>query len=131
MGNLSCLHSERNCVIIVQKIQAVCWRTRIGFLAHGHGCRYGDSERVLAADPMFLFLFFFSQLVNFSFFESQTSNFAKLLADSGKLQLLDKMLDRLYKGGHRVLIFCQMTKMMDLLSEYLEYRRYEYFRLDG
>ena len=33
--------------------------------------------------------------------------------------------------GHRVLIFSQMTKMMNILEDYLRYRRYRFFRLDG
>lgn len=33
--------------------------------------------------------------------------------------LLDKLLKRLREGGHRVLIFSQMVRMLDLLQEYL------------
>jgi DNA helicase INO80 len=58
-------------------------------------------------------------------------SFESLIADSAKLRYLDKLLAQLKAEGHRVLIFCQMTKMMNLLEEYLTKRNYSYFRLDG
>ena len=54
-----------------------------------------------------------------------------LIHNSGKLAVLDKLLKRLKEGGHRVLIFCTMTRMVDILQDYFEYRRYDYCRLDG
>uniref|UniRef100_A0A671REU5 Chromodomain-helicase-DNA-binding protein 4-like n=1 Tax=Sinocyclocheilus anshuiensis TaxID=1608454 RepID=A0A671REU5_9TELE len=50
---------------------------------------------------------------------------------SGKLMLLCKMLKKLKEGGHRVLIFSQMTKMLDLLEDFLENDGYKYERIDG
>ncbi|XP_016103271.1 chromodomain-helicase-DNA-binding protein 4-like [Sinocyclocheilus grahami] len=50
---------------------------------------------------------------------------------SGKLLLLQKMLHKLKEGGHRVLIFSQMTKMLDLLEDFLENEGYKYERIDG
>ncbi|XP_009986464.1 PREDICTED: chromodomain-helicase-DNA-binding protein 1-like [Tauraco erythrolophus] len=41
---------------------------------------------------------------------------------SGKLCLLDKLLSFLYAGGHRVLLFSQMTQLLDILQDYLDYR---------
>ncbi|MCJ8728074.1 hypothetical protein PDJAM_G00000090 [Pangasius djambal] len=54
-----------------------------------------------------------------------------LTKSSGKLMLLCKMLRRLKEGGHRVLIFSQMTKMLDLLEDFLENEGYKYERIDG
>ncbi|XP_059426886.1 chromodomain-helicase-DNA-binding protein 1-like [Carassius carassius] len=54
-----------------------------------------------------------------------------LVKASGKLSLLDTMLSYLQEGGHRVLLFSQMTRMLDILQDYLEYRGYSYERLDG
>ena len=54
-----------------------------------------------------------------------------LVKSSGKLLLLDKMLDRLKAHGHRVLIFSQMTRMLDILEDYLFYKDYSYERIDG
>ncbi|XP_066539732.1 chromodomain-helicase-DNA-binding protein 4 isoform X2 [Hoplias malabaricus] len=54
-----------------------------------------------------------------------------LTKSSGKLMLLCKMLKKLKEGGHRVLIFSQMTKMLDLLEDFLENEGYKYERIDG
>uniref|UniRef100_A0AAZ3P1C9 DNA helicase n=1 Tax=Oncorhynchus tshawytscha TaxID=74940 RepID=A0AAZ3P1C9_ONCTS len=50
---------------------------------------------------------------------------------SGKLTLLQKMMVKLKEGGHRVLVFSQMTKMLDLLEDFLENEGYKYERIDG
>ncbi|KAH9500964.1 transcriptional regulator [Bulinus truncatus] len=54
-----------------------------------------------------------------------------LLKGSGKLLLLDKLLVRLKETGHRVLIFSQMVRMLDIVAEYLQCRHFQYQRLDG
>ncbi|KAI0234140.1 putative DNA helicase ino80 [Massospora cicadina] len=56
---------------------------------------------------------------------------AKLIMNSGKLMALDKLLTRLKAEGHRVLLYSQMTRMIDLMEEYLTYRQHSYLRLDG
>ncbi|XP_056158744.1 chromatin-remodeling ATPase INO80 isoform X4 [Syzygium oleosum] len=56
---------------------------------------------------------------------------SKLLTDSGKLQTLDVLLKRLRAENHRVLLFAQMTKMLNILEDYMNYRKYRYLRLDG
>ncbi|XP_019116871.1 chromodomain-helicase-DNA-binding protein 3 isoform X1 [Larimichthys crocea] len=50
---------------------------------------------------------------------------------SGKLMLLQKMLRKLKDQGHRVLVFSQMTKMLDLLEDFLDHEGYKYERIDG
>ena len=47
-----------------------------------------------------------------------------LVKSSGKLILLDKLLIRLKESGHRVLIFSQMVRMLDILAEYMQLRRF-------
>ncbi len=54
-----------------------------------------------------------------------------LITSSGKMMLLDQLLAKLKKDNHRVLIFSQMVKMLDLLSDYLRVRGYQFQRLDG
>ncbi|KAB7505283.1 putative DNA helicase Ino80 [Armadillidium nasatum] len=68
-----------------------------------------------------------------------------LIMDAGKLYVLDSLLSRLKAGNHRVLIYSQMTKMIDLLEdlivfyyyypillqEYMWHRKHKYMRLDG
>ncbi|XP_068460432.1 chromodomain-helicase-DNA-binding protein 5 isoform X2 [Clinocottus analis] len=55
----------------------------------------------------------------------------QLVKSSGKLTLLQKMLKKLKEEGHRVLIFSQMTKMLDLLEDFMEFESYKYERIDG
>jgi SNF2 family DNA or RNA helicase len=45
--------------------------------------------------------------------------------------LLDKLLPKLRQEGHKILVFSQMVKMLDLISEYCEFRDFKYERLDG
>ncbi|KAF9189619.1 choline dehydrogenase 6 [Haplosporangium sp. Z 767] len=54
-----------------------------------------------------------------------------LIEASGKLVLIDKLLKKLKEGGHKVLIFSQMTRCLDLLQDYLRGRAYPYERIDG
>jgi helicase SWR1 len=51
--------------------------------------------------------------------------------DCGKLQELTRLLREKKAGGHRVLIFTQMTKILDILEIYLNLHGYLYLRLDG
>ncbi|OQS05794.1 hypothetical protein THRCLA_02106 [Thraustotheca clavata] len=54
-----------------------------------------------------------------------------LVESSGKLIVLDKMLQRLLAKKHKVLIFSQMTRVLDILEDFLSLRSYTYCRLDG
>uniref|UniRef100_K3XRZ6 CHD3-type chromatin-remodeling factor PICKLE n=1 Tax=Setaria italica TaxID=4555 RepID=K3XRZ6_SETIT len=57
--------------------------------------------------------------------------FLSLVSASGKLQLLHKLLPKLKERGNRVLIFSQMTMMLDILEDFLFYLGYKYARIDG
>lgn len=61
----------------------------------------------------------------------QVPSMRRFVTDSGKLAKLDQLLRELKAGNHRVLLYFQMTKMIDLMEEYLTYRNYKYLRLDG
>lgn len=50
---------------------------------------------------------------------------------SGKFELLDRIFPKLKRSGHRILLFCQMTALMTILEDYLNWRGYAYLRLDG
>ncbi|KAK0765644.1 hypothetical protein N5P37_001581 [Trichoderma harzianum] len=50
---------------------------------------------------------------------------------AGKFELLDRILPKYKATGHRVLMFFQMTAIMDIMEDYLRYRSYKYLRLDG
>ncbi|KNC76001.1 hypothetical protein SARC_11486 [Sphaeroforma arctica JP610] len=54
-----------------------------------------------------------------------------LVRSCGKLMMLDRLLPALKKRGHRVLIFSQMTSMLDILQDYCYLRDIQYSRLDG
>ncbi|MCD9644171.1 putative helicase chr10 [Datura stramonium] len=54
-----------------------------------------------------------------------------LVQASGKLLILDHLLQKFHAHGHRVLLFAQMTQTLDILQDYLELRKYSYERLDG
>ncbi|CAN6703921.1 unnamed protein product [Malus baccata var. baccata] len=54
-----------------------------------------------------------------------------LVQASGKLIILDQLLQKLHEYGHRVLLFAQMTHTLDILQDFLELRKYSYERLDG
>ena len=63
---------------------------------------------------------------------------ATLVHRCGKFRMLDRLLVKLHAGGHRVLLFSTMTKLLDLLEEYLRWRvigeggrRMGYLRIDG
>ncbi|XP_051550472.1 SWI/SNF-related matrix-associated actin-dependent regulator of chromatin subfamily A member 5 isoform X4 [Myxocyprinus asiaticus] len=54
-----------------------------------------------------------------------------LATNSGKMVALDKLLPKVQEQGSRVLIFSQMTRMLDILEDYCMWKGYEYCRLDG
>lgn len=54
-----------------------------------------------------------------------------LIRCSGKFELLNRMLPKLQAGGHRLLIFSQMTQVMTILERFLEYKGFRFLRLDG
>jgi chromatin-remodeling ATPase INO80 len=61
----------------------------------------------------------------------QVPDAKRLIYDSAKLARLDTLLQELKAGDHRVLIYSQMTRMLDLMEEYLVFRQHKYLRLDG
>ncbi|KAF4555426.1 Chromatin-remodeling ATPase INO80 [Elsinoe fawcettii] len=65
------------------------------------------------------------------FTKIQVPSMLRFVSDCGKLAKLDELLRRLKPEGHRVLLYFQMTRMIDLMEEYLTYRNYKYCRLDG
>ncbi|KAH7434232.1 hypothetical protein KP509_06G006600 [Ceratopteris richardii] len=55
----------------------------------------------------------------------------EILRASGKFELLDRLLPKLQRTGHRVLLFSQMTRLLDILEIYLNFQGFKYLRLDG
>jgi len=63
--------------------------------------------------------------------ETITKHFKAMTESSGKMVLIDKLLPKLKSGGHKVLIFSQMIRVLDLLEDYLLCKKYLYERIDG
>ena len=55
----------------------------------------------------------------------------ELTRAAGKFDMLERVLFKLKKGGHRVLLFSQMTKNLNIIEEFLQHAGYQYLRLDG
>ncbi|KAJ9146561.1 hypothetical protein P3X46_028810 [Hevea brasiliensis] len=62
---------------------------------------------------------------------NDSSKLERIILSSGKLVILDKLLVRLHETKHRVLIFSQMVRMLDILAEYMSLRGFQFQRLDG
>lgn len=54
-----------------------------------------------------------------------------IIKTSGKMRALDELLSELFVRKHKVLLFSQMVRMLDIIEEYCNYRQYTYLRLDG
>ncbi|ODV98572.1 hypothetical protein PACTADRAFT_48303 [Pachysolen tannophilus NRRL Y-2460] len=54
-----------------------------------------------------------------------------LVYNAGKMIILDKLLKRMKEQGSRVLIFSQMSRLLDILEDYCYFRDYKYCRIDG
>ncbi|KAI6223354.1 hypothetical protein M3Y95_00881300 [Aphelenchoides besseyi] len=65
------------------------------------------------------------------FWKRNDINGKDLYRVSGKFELLDRILPKLKATGHRVLMFSQMTKLMDIMEDYFLFKGYKYMRLDG
>ena len=54
-----------------------------------------------------------------------------LYRSSGKFELLDRLLPKLFNTNHRVLMFFQMTSVMTIMEDFCLYKGFKYLRLDG
>ena len=50
---------------------------------------------------------------------------------AGKFELLDRILPKFQATGHRVLMFFQMTNIMNIMEDFMRLKGYQYLRLDG
>ncbi|KAL4421455.1 hypothetical protein ABPG75_010746 [Micractinium tetrahymenae] len=63
-------------------------------------------------------------------FDGETTD-ESIVQASGKMEVLDRLLKKLKKRGHRVVLFSQFNIQLDILEDYLALRGYKYSRLDG
>lgn len=66
-----------------------------------------------------------------SFGNSRENIIRGMIMSSGKMVLLDQLLTKLRRDGHRVLIFSQMVRMLDIIGDYLQLKGLNFQRLDG
>ena len=55
----------------------------------------------------------------------------EIVTASGKMIILDRLLDKLFANGHRVVLFSQYTRTLDIINDYLILRNKTFLRLDG
>ena len=63
--------------------------------------------------------------------DPDTTPLEDLVAASGKLRLLDRLLVKLHKGNHRCVLFSQFRMQLDILTDYCALRGWRHTRLDG
>lgn len=68
---------------------------------------------------------------NLSMHEKTLKHATVMIDASGKLVLIHKLLPKLKANGHKVLVFSQMVRCLDILEDYLVHMRYPYERIDG
>jgi SWI/SNF-related matrix-associated actin-dependent regulator of chromatin subfamily A member 5 len=61
----------------------------------------------------------------------EETSLEELIASSGKLAVLDKMLRSMYQNKNRTVIFSQFTSMLDILEDYCTMRGWKFCRFDG
>jgi len=71
------------------------------------------------------------KIANHPFLMMDSYHLNRIVWTSGKVELLDRILPKLRKAGHRVLMFSQMTEMITILCEYFDQCDFKYLRLDG
>jgi ATP-dependent DNA helicase len=55
-----------------------------------------------------------------------------IVSSSGKMLMLERMLPKLFERGHKVLIFSQMTRMLDILADWFDFiKDWKFCRIDG
>ncbi|PTB35881.1 hypothetical protein M441DRAFT_152159 [Trichoderma asperellum CBS 433.97] len=122
------------------KLSAVAERQRIMFNTHIRQTLYGPTiydERALVEKKVPLELYPINKIFpqpdhdKKRFTNIAVPSMQRFVTDSGKLAKLDELLFKLKAEGHRVLLYFQMTRMIDMMEEYLTYRNYKYCRLDG
>lgn len=63
--------------------------------------------------------------------DSNDKFFEILLKNSSKFAILNQLLDNLLPNKHKVLVFSQFTRVLDLISDFLDYKGLSFCRLDG
>ena len=57
--------------------------------------------------------------------------YGRLVTDCAKMRVFADLIMRLHAEKHRCLVFCQMTRMIDILEDFLTWKKMTFFRMDG
>ena len=57
--------------------------------------------------------------------------YGRLVTDCAKMRIFSDLVNRLHLEKHRCLVFCQMTRMLDILEDFLTWRKLTFLRMDG
>ena len=57
--------------------------------------------------------------------------YGRLVTDCAKMRIFADLITRLHVEKHRCLVFCQMTRMLDILEDFLTWKKMSFFRMDG
>lgn len=63
--------------------------------------------------------------------ENDITDNESMMQRSGKLEVLSKILPLWHKQGHRILVFCQWKKTLDIIQRFITLKGWKFARLDG
>ena len=124
----------------VLKCDLSAWQKQLYRQLKGNGLQTQASDGGVSTKIMMNVMMQLRKVCNHPFlFDQDDMPLATLAPDiiiraAGKFELLDRILPKLLKTNHKMLVFSQMTKILDLLEDYLIMRKADfggYLRLDG
>lgn len=98
-------------------------------LVGGSGSTRGLNNKLMQLRKVCNHPFVFEEVENL--IDPSHSSSDLLWRTAGKFELLDRIIPKFQKTGHRILVFFQMTQIMDIMEDFLRYRDVKYLRLDG
>eukprot|EP01054_Gregarina_sp_Poly1_P002166 Gregarina_sp_Poly_1__2165@NODE_1574_length_3805_cov_72_654896_g204_i1_p1_GENE_NODE_1574_length_3805_cov_72_654896_g204_i1NODE_1574_length_3805_cov_72_654896_g204_i1_p1_ORF_typecomplete_len1199_score209_39SNF2_N/PF00176_23/3_6e79SNF2_N/PF00176_23/3_5e03HDA23/PF11496_8/2_2e03HDA23/PF11496_8/2_4e24Helicase_C/PF00271_31/2_9e03Helicase_C/PF00271_31/1_8e04Helicase_C/PF00271_31/3_4e19ResIII/PF04851_15/1_3e15ResIII/PF04851_15/1_3e03SMC_N/PF02463_19/7_2e03SMC_N/PF02463_19/2_6e06ERCC3_RAD25_C/PF16203_5/3_ len=126
---LSDLPSKREYIV---RIQLTKWQQMVYEQLVNRCLKVRDSNGKITSKAVANVIMQLRKVVNHPYlFVDQYKVDDNLWRVSGKFEVLDRMLPKLIEFRHKILIFCQMTQLMDILADYFLSKNYKYHRLDG
>lgn len=98
-------------------------------LVGGSGSTKGLNNKLMQLRKVCNHPFVFEEVENL--IDPSHSSNDLLWRTAGKFELLDRIIPKFQKTGHRILVFFQMTQIMDIMEDFLRFRNIQYLRLDG
>ena len=125
-----------NKVEYIIKIELSAWQKIVYEQIKNQGSLISDPNRKVATRALMNLMMQLRKICNHPYLFLNDEYYYANVTDeifrtSGKFELLDRILPKLIAMKHRVLIFSQMTHLMDILQLYFDYRGFKHLRLDG